>query len=93
MVLMAVRNGWTRTDGEGDAVDAIYLDFSKAFDRVNHTSSTIMAFEISRLIRLKNSSNDGPYQFVFLIAYPDSSKPPAVFHKDPYSVPVCSSHS
>ena len=34
--LLLARDEWTTTVDDGDAVDVIYLDFSKAFDRVNH---------------------------------------------------------
>ncbi|CAH8502158.1 unnamed protein product, partial [Dicrocoelium dendriticum] len=34
--LLLARDSWTRAADEGVPVDVIYLDFSKAFDRVNH---------------------------------------------------------
>ncbi|VDP81745.1 unnamed protein product [Echinostoma caproni] len=63
------------------------------FAEFSYRSSTITASEISCFTGLEHSSNNGPYQFVFLISYPDLSMPTAVFHKGPYLVPVYFSHS
>jgi hypothetical protein len=35
--LLLTRNSWTKNVDDGTEVDAIYLDFSKAFDRVDHS--------------------------------------------------------